>query len=195
MRSQGQILNYLNQGKDGKIFPLSKTLLRSSLKGVLAKNERGYRRTAKKKCFWSLLILLLSVASIRRKLLKTIYTEERSDHTNSESCNVQYSFFANTPFKGTVSVMLIVPLCKVGNVRFSTEPLKPLCVRGVQKLVCALSWDCGEGGRANLPRTASLPHFTYLRQCASTKGFRTYPKQSSGKDLPFIIVNFYLKQD
>ena len=24
-----------------------------------------------------------------------------------------------------------------------------------------------EGGRANLPRTASEPHFTYLRQCAS----------------------------
>ena len=40
------------------------------LKGVFAKNERGYRPTAKK---WSLLILLLSVASIRRKLFKTAH--------------------------------------------------------------------------------------------------------------------------
>ena len=39
--------------------------------------------------FWSLLILLLSVASIRRKLLKTTNTEERSVHTNSERCNIQ----------------------------------------------------------------------------------------------------------
>ena len=60
-----------------------------SLKGVFAKNERGYRLNAKNKRFWSLLILLLSVASIRRKLLKTIHTEERSAHTNLESCNIQ----------------------------------------------------------------------------------------------------------
>ena len=59
------------------------------LKGVFAKNERGYRRNAKNKRFRSLLILLLSVAFIRRKLLKTIYTEERSAHTSSESCNIQ----------------------------------------------------------------------------------------------------------
>ena len=50
-----------------------------SLKGVFAKNERGCRLNAIKKRFWSLLILLLSVASIRRKLSNT---EERSDHTN-----------------------------------------------------------------------------------------------------------------
>ncbi len=42
------------------------------LKGVFAKNERGYRFNAIKKRFWSLLILLLSVASIRRKLLKLL---------------------------------------------------------------------------------------------------------------------------
>ena len=42
------------------------------LKGVFAKNERGYRLTAKKKRFWSLLILLLSAASIRRKLVKRL---------------------------------------------------------------------------------------------------------------------------
>ena len=56
--------------------------------GVFAKNERGYRLTAKNNRFWSLLILLLSVASIRRKLLKSTYTEEHSVHTNSESCNI-----------------------------------------------------------------------------------------------------------
>ena len=45
------------------------------LKEVFATNERGYRLSAIKKRFWSLLILLLSVASIRRKLLKTSHTE------------------------------------------------------------------------------------------------------------------------
>ena len=43
-----------------------------TLKGVFAKNESGYRLNAIKRRFWSLLILLLSVASIRRKLLKII---------------------------------------------------------------------------------------------------------------------------
>ena len=52
------------------------------LKGVFAKNERGYILSAIKKRFWSLLILLLSVASIRRKLLKTSHTEQLSGHTN-----------------------------------------------------------------------------------------------------------------
>ncbi len=37
----------------------------------------------------TVLILLLSVASIGRKLLKTTNTEERSVHTNSEKCNIQ----------------------------------------------------------------------------------------------------------
>ena len=67
----------------------TKGTVRKTLKGVFAKNERGYRRNAKNKRFRSLLILLLSVASIRRKLLKTIHTKERSVHTNSESCNIQ----------------------------------------------------------------------------------------------------------
>ena len=39
-----------------------------TLKEVFAKNERGYRLTAKNKGFWWLLILLLSAASISRKL-------------------------------------------------------------------------------------------------------------------------------
>ena len=42
---------------------------------VFAKNERGYKA--------------LSVASIRRKLLKITFTEECSVHTNSESCNIR----------------------------------------------------------------------------------------------------------
>ena len=61
----------------------------TDLKGVFAKNERGFRLYAIKKRFWSLLILLLSVASIWRKLLKTTNTEERSAHTNSERCNIR----------------------------------------------------------------------------------------------------------
>ena len=62
----------------------------SSLKGVFAKTERGYYRlTAKNNRFWSLLILLLSVVSIRRTLLKTTNTEERRVHTNSVSCNIR----------------------------------------------------------------------------------------------------------
>ena len=47
----------------------------NQIKEVFAKNERGYRLTAKNNRFRSLLILLLSVASIRRKLLKTSHTE------------------------------------------------------------------------------------------------------------------------
>ena len=54
------------------------------LKGVFAKNERGMSKNIR----W-LLILLLTVASIRRKLLKTAYTEEPSVRTNSESCNIR----------------------------------------------------------------------------------------------------------
>ena len=53
-----------------------------SFKGVFAKNERGYRLNAIKKRFLSLLILILSVASKKRKLLKTSNTEERSANTN-----------------------------------------------------------------------------------------------------------------
>ena len=48
------------------------TKFQQLLKGVFAKNERGYRLNAIKKRFWSLLILLLSVASIRRNLLKIL---------------------------------------------------------------------------------------------------------------------------
>ena len=53
------------------------------LKGVFAKNERGYRLTSNEILHRSLLILLLSVASIRRKSFKTSNTQERSVYTNS----------------------------------------------------------------------------------------------------------------
>ena len=61
----------------------------------------GLRR---KKGFQSLLILLLSAASIRRKLLKTTYSEERGVPPNSKSLFFAVSiyplsFFTNTPFK------------------------------------------------------------------------------------------------
>ena len=52
-----------------------------ALKGVFAKTERGYIRLRRK--------LLLFVASVRRKLLKTTHAEERRVHTNSESCSIQ----------------------------------------------------------------------------------------------------------
>ena len=58
-------------------------------KGVFAKNERAYRLNAIKKRFWSLIIWLLSVASIRRKLLKTSHTEECSARTNWGSWNIR----------------------------------------------------------------------------------------------------------
>ena len=58
-----------------KRFKVHHMVQQNYLKGVFAKNERGYRLNAIKKRFWSLLILLLSVASIRRKLLKTSHTE------------------------------------------------------------------------------------------------------------------------
>ena len=60
------------------------------LKGVFAKNKRGYRLNAIRKRFWSPLILLLSDASIRRKLTKTSHTEERSAHTNWGSWNIRF---------------------------------------------------------------------------------------------------------
>jgi len=59
------------------------------IKGSVREKWKGDRLNAIKKRFWSLLILLLSVTSIRRKLLKTTYTEERSIYTNSERCNIR----------------------------------------------------------------------------------------------------------
>ena len=59
------------------------------LKGSVRKKTKGVIGLQKKKRFWSLLIFLLSVESIRRKLLKTAFIEERSVYTNSESWNIQ----------------------------------------------------------------------------------------------------------
>ena len=58
----------------------------STLKGVFAKNKRGYRLTSNWIWWWLLLTLLLSVESIRRKGLKTTHTEECRTHRNSKSC-------------------------------------------------------------------------------------------------------------
>ena len=80
-----------------------------ALKGVFAKNERGYKLNAIKKRFWSLLILLLSVASIRRKLLKTTNTEERSFHTNSERCNIQLGSLTNQ-FNSRQIIQILQPI-------------------------------------------------------------------------------------
>jgi len=71
----------------------NKNLIKTYFKGVFAKIKRGYRLTSKNIWWRLLLILLLSVASIRRKLLKTTHTEERSVHTNSESCNILNDIF------------------------------------------------------------------------------------------------------
>ena len=64
-----------------KVWNKKTTTLCKYLKGVFTKNERGNRLTAEYYRRRSLLILLLSVASIKRKLLKTT-------HTNSESSKV-----------------------------------------------------------------------------------------------------------
>ena len=61
----------------------------------------GLRR--KISAFGSLLILLLS---IMRKLLKTTHTEERSFHTNSESCNIQLGSLKN-PFKSKQIIQIL----------------------------------------------------------------------------------------
>ena len=58
------------------------------LKGVFAKNERGYWVTSKNIRWWLQLILLLSVASIKRKMFKTTHTEEHSVYTIAESSNI-----------------------------------------------------------------------------------------------------------
>ena len=81
----------------GKLTIVWKRIFMIFLKGVFAKNERGCRLNAIKKRFWSPLILLLSVASVRRKLLKTTYTEECNVHTNWESCNTWLGSYKN-PF-------------------------------------------------------------------------------------------------
>ena len=58
------------------------------VKGGVREKWKGIWAYGESNRFWSQLILLLSVASIRRELLKTTYSEECSVHTNSESCNL-----------------------------------------------------------------------------------------------------------
>ena len=88
------IANFLREKIDEKritIFFLGCSIL----KGVLAKNVRGYRHTAKSKRLWSLLIILPSVVSIRRKLLKTTHTERRKKKYYEISTCI-YAGFSNS---------------------------------------------------------------------------------------------------
>ena len=67
-----------------------------ALQGVFAKNERRYiSNYGEKISAFDRNQLLLSVASKRRKLFETSYIEERSVHTNSESCNFQLGSLKN----------------------------------------------------------------------------------------------------
>ena len=83
LRGEVRFRHALRVNKDNNSSPptFNSNICRASiricqpLKGVFAKNERGYRLNVIKKRFWSLLILLLSVASIKRNLLKTSHTE------------------------------------------------------------------------------------------------------------------------
>ena len=62
-----------------RFFKTLKGVLTKNKRGFTAKNERGCRLKAKNNRFRSLLLILpLSVASMRRKMLKTTYTEEGS---------------------------------------------------------------------------------------------------------------------
>ena len=84
-----QKIRSLNDNVHTMLFSTYNISIQYVLKGVFAKNDRGYRLNAIKKRFSSLLILLLSVASIRRKLLKT---------TNRIK-PIPPFIFANTPCK------------------------------------------------------------------------------------------------
>ena len=65
---------------------------------MFSKNEGGDRLTAKNNRFRSLLIWLLSVASISRKFLKTIHTDEHSVHANSDSFFSTHSYLVVISF-------------------------------------------------------------------------------------------------
>jgi len=59
--------------------------------------------------WWSLLILLLSVAFIRRKLLKTTHIEERCVHTNSESYSILLGSLKNQ-FNSKQIIQILQPI-------------------------------------------------------------------------------------
>ena len=68
-----------------------------SLKGVFAKNERGYRLTAKNKRFWSLLILLLSVAFVDLFGIKLIFLRSELNVAIFRIC-IYSTFFGMSRF-------------------------------------------------------------------------------------------------
>ena len=117
-----------------------------SLKGVFAKNEREYRLTSKNNCIWSLPILLLSVASIKRKLLKMTYAEERSVHTNLESCNIglmlQLSEFKWTPRSSVLVVFNNVLLLDVTDRSKISSDQKPILPYHFSQTL-PLNWNKG----------------------------------------------------
>jgi len=67
-----------------------------------------------------IIILLLSVASMRRNLLKTTHTKERSVHTNSETCNIRLGSQKNQ-FNSKQIIQILQPLI-IDN--FSTHSYK-----------------------------------------------------------------------
>ena len=60
-------------------------------KGSVCKKERGFRLTAKNTRFSSLLILLLSFASIKRKLLKRRIMKNVASIQIQKDANLQYT--------------------------------------------------------------------------------------------------------
>ena len=99
---------------------------------MFANNERGDRLNAIKTRFWSLLIL--SVASIRKKLLKTTHTEERSVHTNLERCKIQPLSIEHCHLSREGQISLKVPTLKfftlVNNIL-----CRPCCVKSKNHLM------------------------------------------------------------
>ena len=66
---------------------------------MLAKNEREYRFTSNWIRYWSLIILLLSVVSLRRTLLKTTHPKNFRPNANSRSCIIPLAWIVNNSIK------------------------------------------------------------------------------------------------
>ena len=69
------------------------------VKGVFTKNERGYRLTAKNYRWWSLLILLLSVASIRRNWKKRLFPSDAEKSLNLKVFSILFTVFFHVFFQ------------------------------------------------------------------------------------------------
>ena len=88
-------------------------------KGVIAKYERGYRLAFIEK--YSMVIgtnlTFICCVYIRRKLLRTIHTEERSVHTKSESCNIWHFIisFISSPIFLKTSLPTFILISQLSN--------------------------------------------------------------------------------